>query len=471
MIDVQRRMFLTGALVAIFFPWCFNDVLLSLHHDASPAAFFFVASFPTATLSPSTESNSYRKNPGPIRSKTVVDELVSTDAQIIISASPTLIFLPTPIIDQEGRQWRSSATLASQNLVRDGLADLELKANNTSPFVATVRQHSLLLRGTEKKGKFVNDDERWTYRYDALCKFHKSYGHTCVPFNWGIAVDEKEASGDESTSRTRKGNAMNDDDVVEEDILSFYSEDDDDPILQNAGGLSHDNIDDDDDESSSDESKSSNNIQLSSEEFTEPYLRLELGYWVAQQRHYYKQRLRQGDSGVGKRLTLERIEHLNKLNFIWDVKEARWETQYLQFQDFVMRHGHACVTQSSTLGRWCYRQRYHKRIMENRVTVDWESIPENAYRPAEENPDLSILAEECVTETAAGGKEYKGRPVSTLTPERRAKLDELCFIWDVREQGEILHLINIIRSQLGWILQFVHLFFCSSLGGTFSFTL
>mmetsp|Transcript_8395 Transcript_8395/g.18139 ORF Transcript_8395/g.18139 Transcript_8395/m.18139 type:complete len:462 (-) Transcript_8395:2139-3524(-) len=417
---------------------------LQAHRAAPPAS--LVTAFPVAatetTFSPFSKTL-WSKNLGRLTLTRMEAEVNEIDAQTSASGAP--------IIDQEGRQWRSSAQLASLNLVRDGLADLESKSNNVTshsfptPFVATLRQHSLLLRGTvqgesesDKKGRFVNDDERWMHRYDALCKFHERYGHTCVPFRWGILAGKREDSEEVESTIRGGSHALIEDYVAEEDDLSFYDN------YHEEDGLSCGNYDEDFKQECT---RNSNNIQLSSE-FTEPYLRLELGYWVAQQRHYYKQRLIHGDDGIGRRLTPDRIKYLNELDFIWDVKEALWETQFENLRDYVRHHGHACVTQDSTLGHWCYKQRYHKRNIENGVTFDLADIPKEAYIPlsSKEMQNLSISTEERVTETAAGGKEYKGRPVSPLTPERRVKLELLRFIWDVREQGEILQLINTISK-------------------------
>lgn len=403
---------------AVVFAIAFRDVVPRAKHAGS-MQLLFAEAFPMTSMSSARRSRimcaTYSKN---------VDDDVGVDA---IASAP-----PTPIIDQEGRQWRSSAQLASQNLVRDGLSDLEvLAADNESlqspPTPFTLRQHSLLLRGAEEKGRFVNDDERWSYRYDALCKFQERYGHTCVPFNWGMLVDKRHTAGD----------------VPKSDGLDY--DNGEEPALLSA--TSGENSFDDERKRSNESKRSRDNIQLSSE-FAEPYLRLELGYWVAQQRKYYKQRIR-GDIVAGQRLTPERIEYLNKLDFIWDVKEARWETQYMQLREFVQNNGHACVNQNSTLGQWCYRQRQHRRNIDNGLTVDWASIPERAYMPIllNETQDVSmILAEDRVVETAAGGKEYKGRPVSPLTPERMERLEALGFIWDVREQGKTLKVETLFNA-------------------------
>jgi len=395
------------------------------HHQAAPPPLFATA-FPAATTTTTTGASlslskitTLRKKSIRLKSTRGYETSSRNDTQTIstfAASSP-----PRPIIDQEGRQWRSSAQLATLNLVRDGLDDLERDVKNrttsrrryyshkhnslSTSFVVTLRRHSLLLRD-EKKGGFVNDDERWMHRYDDLCRFRERYGHTCVPF-----------------ARTGSDAFMKDGVMSEEEVLSLYEEDDEE--------------DDDDGPSPGDVNEN------------EPDQHLELGYWVAQQRHYYKQRSLHGEYGIGRRLTPDRIDNLNKLGFIWDVKEARWEMQYLALQEFVLDHGHASVTHNSTLGHWCYKQRYHQRNIENGVTVDWACIPEEAYRPisSEVGRDYSILEEDWVIETAAGGKEYKDRPVSPLTAERRAKLDAIGFIWNVREQGETRQFIHTYKCE------------------------
>jgi superfamily II DNA or RNA helicase len=71
-----------------------------------------------------------------------------------------------------------------------------------------------------------------------------------------------------------------------------------------------------------------------------------LGSWVGTQRQAYAK----GD------LDLDRINRLEALGFKWNTKEAQWEKNFREFQDYTQRNGHV-PTQSCALGVWANNQR------------------------------------------------------------------------------------------------------------------
>ena len=80
-----------------------------------------------------------------------------------------------------------------------------------------------------------------------------------------------------------------------------------------------------------------------------------LARWVGNQFVFYKY-FQNGDK---KHIKGHRIEALNKLGFIWDVKEHRWLEKYNQLKEYMRAHGN-CETSSKAnkdLHCWAVRQR------------------------------------------------------------------------------------------------------------------
>jgi len=424
-----------------------------------------------------------------------------------------------PIIDQEGRLWKSARQLGK--LRRDGLEDssfISLRKSILTPsivssgntidnlssfsslsnresahssssvtpsrtqvlplFQATMDKHTLMLRDTEegslpnlKKGRFVTDDERWILKYDALVLFFHRYGHTHVPFlplnyihknnklkNKDQMDDTYDENDDDPSYIFEQGiykyiasQREIDELAINKDTYSSISDDTNEK--QNSNQIlmhGHDREEYNDDifyDYWSDKyltkeelsSTSSFNLDRDSnmiptfyfkEEFLQPYTRMDLGYWVAQQRYNYKYH-------NGTRMTPQRIQLLNELNFTWDIHEAQWEMKYLELKDFYRTHGHTLVWQNSTLGYFVSKQRYYKKLLDRRETVDIACIPK---QDAHKNTTLLPSADSSLHEsrhdksilraTRGGGKVYNGKKVSPLTHLRIQRLNELSFVWD-----------------------------------------
>jgi len=86
-----------------------------------------------------------------------------------------------------------------------------------------------------------------------------------------------------------------------------------------------------------------------------------LGPWVKRQRYLYKT----------ARLTKERIEALESINFSWDAHEDVWDSRYDELCEFHQEHGHANVTSSHPnkgLMRWVQSQR--RLYKKNQISID-----------------------------------------------------------------------------------------------------
>mmetsp|Transcript_13816 Transcript_13816/g.33438 ORF Transcript_13816/g.33438 Transcript_13816/m.33438 type:complete len:556 (+) Transcript_13816:179-1846(+) len=97
----------------------------------------------------------------------------------------------------------------------------------------------------------------------------------------------------------------------------------------------------------------------------------ELGKWVMNQRYYYKTRL----EGQKNSLTLERIQDLDNIGFLWTIKgkregdhflsnEEKWKRNVKELTKFKEQFGHVNVIKSgkyTELGQFVANERYHYR--------------------------------------------------------------------------------------------------------------
>jgi hypothetical protein len=89
-----------------------------------------------------------------------------------------------------------------------------------------------------------------------------------------------------------------------------------------------------------------------------------LGSWVNTQR-MYKKKLDRGEPTQG--MTAERMAKLEALGFVWDQKEAAWETQLARLAAYKVVHGDCNVPQGwaeDRLGSWVNTQRRLKRKLD-----------------------------------------------------------------------------------------------------------
>jgi hypothetical protein len=126
-----------------------------------------------------------------------------------------------------------------------------------------------------------------------------------------------------------------------------------------------------------------------------------LGDWVIDQRFQYK-RQRQGKSSY---MTPYKIEKLNALNFQWSLREGKrpWEEWMDQLRKYKEEHGHVNVPSkyepNMALGSFVNNQRTRYRV----------------YQSAKSK--------------GIGG----GRGSGGMTEEKIRELEELGFVWNIRE--------------------------------------
>ena len=86
-----------------------------------------------------------------------------------------------------------------------------------------------------------------------------------------------------------------------------------------------------------------------------PVAKTNLGKWCSDQKERYK----------SKKLSQERIDLLNSLDFVWDVLDYEWHKKFEKLKDFKKLHGHASPNSKrkefASLGKWCLSQRSNQR--------------------------------------------------------------------------------------------------------------
>ena len=167
-----------------------------------------------------------------------------------------------------------------------------------------------------------------------------------------------------------------------------------------------------------------------------------LGVWVTTQR---------GEKKAG-RLSQDRQRRLAELGFVWDTYEAGWEEQFAALAQYKTQYGDCNVPQGwreqRGLGAWANTQRRMKRA--GRLGFDRQHRLEalgfvwDPYEAVEANweEQFAALAQykaehgHCNVSKERPENPKLGRWVSeqrrykeTLSPERRARLEELGFVW------------------------------------------
>ncbi|WP_409304713.1 Helicase associated domain protein [Peribacillus sp. SCS-155] len=166
-----------------------------------------------------------------------------------------------------------------------------------------------------------------------------------------------------------------------------------------------------------------------------------LGEWVSGIRKSFKN---------GK-LNKEKVDTLNSIGFVWNTHDEYWEQMYTILLDYISKYGHCLVPKHSidykSLGIWVRTQRNHyknKTLDINKVTklndigFVWDN---NQYIW---DKYFSELVEEMKNNNGNVTKGNKKELIQwvqnqrnsnkkgTLSFERKNKLEEIGFIWDVK---------------------------------------
>ena len=172
-----------------------------------------------------------------------------------------------------------------------------------------------------------------------------------------------------------------------------------------------------------------------------------IGVWCSTQRRNYRD----------KKLSQEKIDLLNSLDFDWNTFETDWQNNFLELQKFKKKHGHVnppCSRSSefNLLGDWCVKQRGSNRkgtLSQQRIDLlnsldfdwdpketDWQSNflelqkfkkkHGHASPPCSRGSESSLLANWCVLQR-------KNQRKDKLSQERIDLLNSLDFDWDPLE--------------------------------------
>ena len=96
--------------------------------------------------------------------------------------------------------------------------------------------------------------------------------------------------------------------------------------------------------------------------------------WVKMQRYHYKKQ----NKVPGKYLTQDQIVLLDKMDFIWNVKEFVWNIRLTEIIQFRAKYGHSVVPEKyeyfPKLGKWVADVRYRKRIQAKEGQLSTRSL-------------------------------------------------------------------------------------------------
>ncbi|MDC1193434.1 Helicase associated domain protein [Planktomarina temperata] len=163
-----------------------------------------------------------------------------------------------------------------------------------------------------------------------------------------------------------------------------------------------------------------------------------LGSWVGSQRNNKP------------KLSFEQIQALDELQFIWDVRNASWNTGFESLRHFFLREGHSNPRADHTegdfkLGRWVSKQRSQKNTLspeqlEKLQQLDfvwdareaaWDTMLNHLREYQKENGNclVPVLYEADGTKLGTWVRNRR-KELTTMSPERKQMLDDIGFIWD-----------------------------------------
>ena len=165
---------------------------------------------------------------------------------------------------------------------------------------------------------------------------------------------------------------------------------------------------------------------------------LRLGAWVATQRQ------------IQKRITLDHLNRLNEIGFIWDPFDDQWNVAFSKLLAFHKREGHSRVAnghveQGLKLGSWVSEQRLHKQSLTpgrikslndigfswKPLTEQWEEIFTLLLDFHKRNGHCRVTQSEVYDGIKLGVWVTAQRTrKKRLTAEQIRRLDSIGFSWD-----------------------------------------
>jgi hypothetical protein len=195
-----------------------------------------------------------------------------------------------------------------------------------------------------------------------------------------------------------------------------------------------------------------------------------LGRWVDAQRRQYRL-LRDGKKTI---LSQERLELLNQLGMIWNIRDYSWEERYEELLEYYYQHGHVNVPlRFRELGNWVYKQRSdfkaRQRGEATQMTTErmvqlsvlgmvWDIPKESwdeSYRKLVEfhmthgHTNVPINVEDSfslwVHIQRREYRKFKAGEYSRITQERIDRLNRLNFVWEKQKADWVLKYQELCR--------------------------
>ncbi len=172
------------------------------------------------------------------------------------------------------------------------------------------------------------------------------------------------------------------------------------------------------------------------------YKNKNLGRWVVIQRHEYSK----------GRLSPERIELLNALNMVWNLKEFKWFKNYYKLKDHYDKYHNLNVPE---LYSWInfQKQKYNQNKLSSKyqdllkeISVDfqmsshysWDNFYDLACQYYEENHHLKMPVKYTMAGKNVGNwlrNQRKFYKVGKLSSEKIEKLEKIKMVWDVNDNN------------------------------------
>ncbi|CAB9511620.1 helicase [Seminavis robusta] len=294
-----------------------------------------------------------------------------------------------------------------------------------------MKMKNALLR-SDRKAKldelgFVWDplEHTWEAQYDALVKYKENHGNSLVPREY---PENKELGTWVDTQRQKqKNDTLRSDRKAKLDELGFVWD-----VQENFWDAQYDAIV---------EYKEAHGDTIVPTDYPE---NRKLGSWVDTQRQKQK-------NGV---LRPDRKERLDGIGFVWDALEHTWEAQYDALVKYKEEHGDTLVPrdnpENKELGFWVDNQRRNMKNGTLRARPDrkakledlgfiwdpyehfWEAQYDALVKCKEKHGDTRVPRDDPENKELGFwvNEQRRQKKNGSLLSHRKAKLDELGFVWD-----------------------------------------
>lgn len=165
-----------------------------------------------------------------------------------------------------------------------------------------------------------------------------------------------------------------------------------------------------------------------------------LGKSVNHLRLYYDQ----FSQGKPSPLTVDRVQELDELGFVWDVHEDFWQRRYEQLKQFRKEHGHVNISYIlNSVLQLRDKNMSKDKLHEYRELFFWCMRQRILMRRFERNPQNAIADTKVDHNSPEVAKirniHMNGHVISGITPERIKLLNEIGFEWELTVRHSQVH--------------------------------